>query len=281
MVDFVKDKTWAATQLIENNADLGNIGKLVISQKSNIDDVNYAGFEAFGAATVGAPTTGSGIVITGSGLASGRSIQIASEVTGAAFNLYARSEFADTHSDWEEIYHTGNAASLPLTTAFAPADDNVRTLGDASGRWSEIFAANATINTSDAREKTEITPFTLDEIEASKLLAGEIGTYKFLASVSEKGSSARTHIGLTVQRAIEIMTANNLDPMSYGFICFNSWDEEVKPILDENGDQVLDTNDNPTYEVTKEAGDRYGFRYDQLNQFILAGFNARLEAAGV
>lgn len=181
----------------------------------------------------------------------------------------------------DNLFHSGNAASLPLSTTFAPTADDTHSLGDASGRWSEVFAGNGTINTSDAREKTEITPFTSNEIEASKELAKEIGTYKFLSAVEEKGDSARTHIGLTVQRAIEIMTANKLDPMSYGFICFNSWGQEINAVLDGEGKPVLDIDDNPTYEVTKEAGDRYGFRYDQLNQFIIAGFNARLEAAGI
>ena len=37
------------------------------------------------------------------------------------------------------------------------ANDNQLDLGNSSGRWREFFCVNGTINTSDAREKTEIT----------------------------------------------------------------------------------------------------------------------------
>lgn len=63
------------------------------------------------------------------------------------------------------------------------------------------------------------------EISAAKTLSKEIGTYKWLEAIQAKGADARTHIGMTVQRAIEIMEANNLDPFAYGFICYDKWDE--------------------------------------------------------
>lgn len=280
MVDFTKDKTWADSQVIENNADDSNMGKGAgLDFTGDLDTlITNKTVHAGGGSTnkpVGAPE--------GRVLVLARSSSETSQVFFARTNdrMYFRRQATSVWTDWVELFHSSNAASLPLSTAFAPADDNTHSNGDASGRWSEIFAGNGAINTSDAREKTEILTFTFDEIEASKQLASEIGTYKFLASVDKKGDLARTHIGLTVQRAIEIMESNNLDPMSYGFICFDSWAEKVEAILDSEGEAVLDADDQPTYKVIKEAGDRYGFRYDQLNQFIIAGFNARLDAAGI
>lgn len=279
MVDFTKDKSWAAAQVIENDANTGNIGKIAVTLiTTDLDDIP-TGFNKVQNTAPNSPIVSSGFLMTTSRAATNISQFWVEDV--AFDRAFIGGTSGGVRQPWSELYHTSNAASLPLTTAFAPADDNARTLGDASGRWSEVFAGNGTINTSDAREKTEITPFTLDEIEASKQLANEIGTYKFLTSVSEKGDSARTHIGFTVQRAIEIMTANNLNPMSYGFICFNSWSEELGLVLDSDGEKILDIDGQPTYKAIKEAGDRYGFRYDQLNQFIVAGFNARLEAAGI
>ena len=275
MVDFTKNKSWAATQVIEDNADAGNIGKGHLS--ANAGDANNFNTGFLWADGVNLPGFASaGVVRTVLGI-EGFSSQTFSRSGKYAF----RDESSSVFSPWFEFFHEGNAASIPLSTDFAPTDDNAHSMGDASGRWSEVFAGNGAINTSDAREKTEISPFTSNEIEASKQLANEIGTYQFLASVEAKGDSARTHIGLTVQRAITIMSLNNLDPMSYGFICFNSWGEKVEAILDSEGEAVLDADEQPTYKVIKEAGDRYGFRYDQLNQFIIAGFNARLEAAGI
>ena len=169
-------------------------------------------------------------------------------------------------------------------------------LGRAGVLWTEIFASTGTINTSDARLKTDVAEFTLDEINASKALAKEIGTYQFLASVKEKGDNARSHIGMTVQRAIQIMEENNLDAFKYGFICYNEWEDEfmehaaVYDYVHTNVEGTEGTIDVPEQEETAtlikeawtektlEAGNAYAFRYDELNQFIIKGFSARLDA---
>ena len=180
------------------------------------------------------------------------------------------------------VYHS--------TAAVRPATDNTTNLGGAAHRWNIIYCSNNVINTSDAREKTVVAKLTANEIEASKLLGKEIGTYKWLASIEEKGEGARTHIGMTVQRAIEIMESCDLDPIAYGFICYDEWEDDIAveqpaieaqdAVFDEDG-KVVTPAIKAVDEITKThalAGNRYGFRYDQLNQFIAAGFNARLEA---
>jgi hypothetical protein len=166
-----------------------------------------------------------------------------------------------------------------------PAADNAVTNGAAGNRWSVIFAGNGTINTSDAREKTEVRALTNAEIAAAKNLSKEIGAFKFLDAVANKGDSARTHIGMTVQRAIEIMTSHGLDPMAYGFICYDQWDATIHRAAIEAKDAVLDEQGNilqPSVEaqdeITQPGGDRYGFRTDQLLLFIARGFEARLTA---
>ena len=169
--------------------------------------------------------------------------------------------------------------------------DNAQTLGSAAKRWSTVYAGTGTINTSDAREKTAVAALTADEIAAAKDLSKEVGTYQFLDSIAAKGAGARHHIGLTVQRAIEIMQGHNLDPMRYGFICHDAWPEisvqhpaiDAKPeVLDADGNVVelaVAAKDAWT-EVISPSGDRYSFRYDQLNLFISAGLNARLITLG-
>lgn len=144
---------------------------------------------------------------------------------------------------------------------FKPEADNAQTMGSSAKRWSVVYAATGAINTSDAREKTAVTPLSAAELDAAKDLSAAIGSYQWLAAVQAKGADARTHIGLTVQRAMEIMTAHGLDPMAYGFICHDSWEARA------------DSN--------TEAGDRYGFRVDELLLFMARGFDARLAAAGL
>lgn len=172
------------------------------------------------------------------------------------------------------------------TGMLSPIADDTSSLGDASHRWSQVFSATGTINTSDARSKTVVSPLSVAEVEASKAIAREIGTYRFLDAVQAKGDDARRHIGLTVQRAITIMEEHGLDPMAYGFICHDTWDaktinhpEEVEEVEGEGDDAER------TIVVIREswsehipAGDRYGFRTDELLLFLARGFDARLTA---
>ena len=154
---------------------------------------------------------------------------------------------------------------------FKPNTDDVVILGSATNRWSTVFAGTGTINTSDSRLKTEPKSLLQAEISAAKDLSKEIKSYKWLNAIENKGDDARLHIGLTVQRAIEIMESHSLNPMLYGFICYDKWDDKTAE---------LDGEGNVLTEAV-EAGDRYGFRYSELSMFILAGLNARLEDAGI
>lgn len=189
-----------------------------------------------------------------------------------------------------------------------PSSDNTLQLGASNARWSTIYAGSGTINTSDAREKTPVSGLTGQEIAAAKALSKEIGTYKWLQAVQDKGADARAHVGLTVQRAIEIMQANGLEPFEYGFICYDKWEatedvvqttrlgrvyipategsEEVELYADV--EESMASDEGSVWEFTHEisevtvpgspAGDRYSFRYDELNLFIAAGIEARLAA---
>ena len=182
---------------------------------------------------------------------------------------------------------TTPAEKLSVNGTVAPTTDNSRTLGTASLRWSEVFAGTGTINASDAREKTDVRQFNASEITAAKTISKEIGVYRWLQSVAEKGDGARLHVGFTVQRAMEIMIANDLDPMAYGFICYDEWNDifvehaevlAVKAVEESEGSEAVEAVEarEAWTEKTREAGDRYAFRYDQLNLFIARGIEARL-----
>lgn len=154
---------------------------------------------------------------------------------------------------------------------FIPLVDGNQSVGLPNLRLSAVYAVNGTIQTSDARLKSEVRDFNSQEILAAKLLSKEIGFFSWLEKQKDEGEYAREHVGMTVQRAIEIMESCNLDPLHYGFICHDTWEERQEVDYYEN-----DT-DTPVYK-TVPAGDRYSFRYDQLNLFIAKGFEARLSA---
>jgi hypothetical protein len=180
------------------------------------------------------------------------------------------------------------ATALEISTAghISSGVDNTQTLGTSGKRWPVVYAGTGTINTSDAREKTEVAPLTANEIAAAKQLAGELGTFRFLSAVAEKGAGARMHIGMTVQRAIDIMAANGLDPLTYGFICYDRWPDTTIParteprktgLFNAQGEEMVEQIEIEPARVIK-GGDRYGFRPDELLLFLARGFDARLAA---
>lgn len=188
-----------------------------------------------------------------------------------------------------------------------PLLDNAYDVGSAALAYRTIYARTGTINTSDARLKTDFRDLTPAEIAAARDIVRAIGIYRWRDAVEEKGDQAREHVGPTVQRAIEIMQTHGLDPFNYGFICHDTWERETVehpavearpavlaveaiPVeMDALGNLVTPAVPaRPGYpaiearaaytEVVLEAGDRYAFRYDELAMFIAAGQEARLAA---
>jgi chemotaxis protein histidine kinase CheA len=244
-------------------------------------------------------TTGSALTYTGTGLGVGASAvfgggtstfgAMVSNASGTAgFRLQNTASYAgelrvdsggftiETRPNQPVIFGVNStevgrfsSTGLAVTGVLTPSADNTRTLGTASLRWSTVYAGTGTINTSDAREKTPVRSLTPPEINAAKQLSKEIGAYQFLSAVAAKGDAAREHIGMTVQRVIEILDANGLEPFNYGFVCYDKWDDvfvEHEAIKDVDA----------WTEQTQKAGERYAFRLDELLMFISRGFEARL-----
>ncbi len=172
-------------------------------------------------------------------------------------------------------FRTGNGSVVPpyrwqilSDGMFIPFLDNTYDIGRSDRRLRQLWAANGTINTSDAREKTPVRPLTPAELAASIELGGEIGAYQWLSMIEAKGDAARQHIGMTVQRAIEILRSHGLDPFAYGFICYDQWGE-LPEVIGEDGEVAQEY---------RAAGDRYSFRMDELLAFIARGLAHRLDA---
>lgn len=182
---------------------------------------------------------------------------------------------------WRLVSYDGATFTTRLSfnagasNGFYPGTDNIRNLGIASNRWATVYAGSSTIQTSDARVKTPVEPLTPQELAAAKNMALEIGTFRFLDAMQAKGEDARTHCGMTVQRAMEILAGEGLNPFEYGFICYDEWDEEVidyPATYDQDGNEL-----QPGYrEVLREAGSVYSFRADELGMFIARGLEARV-----
>lgn len=185
-----------------------------------------------------------GLVVQGAGMNQG---VIGFGTGSSTFQIQAGSDYGGMN-----FVVGGTTVANITTTAVTPNADNTITMGTAAKRWSVVYAGTGTINTSDAREKTKVARLTPAELKAAQEIAREIGAYKFRSAVAEKGDAARIHAGLTVQRAIEIMEDNGLEPFAYAFICHDEWEAD--------GD--------------KPGGDRFGFRMDELMAFVCAGQQA-------
>jgi len=121
-----------------------------------------------------------------------------------------------------------------------PGTDNAFSCGTAARRWSVVYAASATILTSDERSKQQITSDLSPELKAWAKV--EFCKYKLNDAVEKKGKDgARWHFGVIAQQVKAAFESEGLDPFSYGILCYDEWRETE-------------------YE---EMGERYGIRYEE------------------
>ena len=173
------------------------------------------------------------------------------------------------------FYSSSNTVSLglgsPLVSAntlytqFFPNTDNYLTLGSGGNRWSTVYAASSTINTSDANEKQQIADLSVAEKAVSQALKGMMKTFKFNDAVQAKGANARIHFGVIAQDVQAAFAAQGLNPNNYGVFCSDTWYEVNGQTHDAEG-MPYTKDSSGAVEVT-----RLGVRYDELFALIIAG----------
>lgn len=130
----------------------------------------------------------------------------------------------------ERIYLvlSGKQVYTASSGTFSPVDDNVRSLGWSGARWSQLYCAAGTINTSDRNQKTDIGDVPDEVLDAW----GRVRYKRFLFSdaVEKKGEAARYHIGLIAQDIQDAFSASGLNAADYGLFCADT-------IVDETGQE--------------------------------------------
>jgi hypothetical protein len=154
----------------------------------------------------------------------GCGITIRSSATGASNLLFADPESANVGG---VVYsHTTDTLTLRVadndrwrvnSTSFAPSADNVYSLGEASFRPSQLFAATSTIGLSDARLKKLRGELTTQELAAWARVRQVI--FRFKDAVEVKGNEARLHAGHIAQQVQESFGAEGLDASKYALWC--------------------------------------------------------------
>jgi hypothetical protein len=184
----------------------------------------------------------------------------ATNIRGAFWHVLGASSTGDSFA-WRGWGLTGTVYQM-TSSQFSPAvaRDGLASLGSASARWSEVFAVNGTINTSDQRSKQDIESLTAAELRVASALKGLVKKFRFKDAVKTKGDAARTHIGVIAQEVIAAFQSEGLDAMRYGIICYDEWGETPER-LGADG-EVLD--------AYTPAGNCYGVRYEELLAFIIA-----------
>lgn len=116
--------------------------------------------QSTGLTFTGGPVTTSGTFLVGGTLA------IANGGTGSATQDGAINNLLPSQASQAGKYLTTNGANISWSdvlagatataNSFYPDTDNFSTLGTSGNRWSVVYAATGTINTSDARQKTAV-----------------------------------------------------------------------------------------------------------------------------
>ena len=165
-----------------------------------------------------------------------------------------------------DLAHYGNGERF-----LAPYYGNVK-LGYGNCKWTDIYANNGTIQTSDRNQKQDIV-----DLENDTLLDAwenvNLVTYKFKSAVETKGKSARTHIGYVAQDIQEQLAKYGIDASEYGLFCHDSWEEQQEVSHEETYTEEVQTKSGETETVTKTRkvidtpykakGESYALRYTE------------------
>lgn len=146
---------------------------------------------------------------------------------------------------------------------FVPKTDNEYNLGTSTLKWKDIYATNATINTSDRNAKTSIENISDDILNAWENVS--LVSFKFKDAIEKKGDNARIHTGYIAQNIKEELSKYGIDACDYGLFCYNSWDaQEEKSHEEERTDEKGNTKTVKVIDTpAREAGETYGLRYTE------------------
>jgi hypothetical protein len=103
------------------------------------------------------------------------------------------------------------------SASLAPSADNSYSLGEASFRPSQLFAATSTIGLSDARLKDLRGELTAKELAAWSRVRQVI--FRFKDAIEAKNNEARLHAGHIAQQVQEAFAAEGLDAAEYALWC--------------------------------------------------------------
>ncbi|WP_353622612.1 glycosyl hydrolase family 28-related protein [Citrobacter sp. Cf140] len=150
-----------------------------------------------------------------------------------------------------------------------PATDNVMSGGTAGLKFTQFFATNSTIGTSDATRKRGLREPSLAELMAFATISRLPSVWQWISRYDDEGDDARLHSGPTVQACIEIMGEHGLEWSQYACFCYDEWEAAPAVIrrlpaqYDDSGTLISDEQE-VIEEPAREAGCVYSLRKEEL-----------------
>lgn len=166
---------------------------------------------------------------------------------------------------WRSVY----AKNILASTYIMPTDDGLVPLGSGSRHFTSVYAMNGTIQTSDIREKQNISYFSEELLDAWGDV--EFRSFLFNEAVDRKGAGARIHSGMIAQQIVSAFQKHGLDATRYGLLCYDAWDDEYEDVVIIDSEESFDINGNKISEeqrhiesqLKRSKGDRYSIRYSE------------------
>lgn len=167
-----------------------------------------------------------------------------------------------------------------------PFTSNTYSCGTSTRLWTTVYATTGSINTSDARFKSD--PLSVSQLSESMGFEpdaildawGEVNliVYQWLSSIDAKGAdNARWHYGVIAQQVRDVFAAKGIDGTRFGLLCYDEWEDQYEPVMawrdvtityvDGNGVEHSYTKkeeyDTGEKTLVNPAGNRWGIRTDQ------------------
>lgn len=203
-------------------------------------------------------------------------------VSGGTGRLLLESPQEDTNGNSPAMIVSLKKAGVQTYTFTASHDaiypgttNETISCGKPNAKFSQVYAATGSISTSDERLKRDISP--IDERVFAAWAEVEFVQYRFIQTFEEKGEAARYHIGLIAQKIQQAFEKHEVDPFSFGLLCYDEWPAEpvqyetervcVQAAEYDDNDELIseEVYEERQIEIQskKEAGYIYSVRYEE------------------
>lgn len=194
--------------------------------------------------------------------ADGASLQLKgkdqADASGGRAYIYANN---GTRNTTLSIWPTGEVI-FDNALALKASADNTCSCGTSDRRWTEVYSATGTINTSDVRLKNNIKDIDNKLLDAWENV--EPKQYKFNDATEKKGEKARYHTGYLAQDIQTECEKHGVNASDYGLFCYDEWEEqeeEIEEIETEKDGKII--KEKRIIQPRREKGNSYALRYEE------------------